>query len=460
MLISSLYHLKKVRALDFISNGETKTIEFKRQYTKSILKTVSAFANYHDGYIIIGVDDMANIIGIDEVPGMRLRIENAINEGIVPRPYYEIHQETIDDKSILILKVYSGDNTPYLFNGKAYRRIDTSSVVADKYDYENLILKGRNLSYDLLIFENDNNLQFEYLNKKLREKLGIGVISKDIIKTLGLMKENQYTNGAALLSDNNPISSAGISLIRYKGNSVLNIKDRVSLKNISIIKQFDKCIDFYNKHINTGEVIEGPYRKTSEEIPLVAYREAVANAIVHREYLIESDVRIEIFDNRIEIISPGGLPPGISVDEYLDGRISIPRNRIITDIFFRLGIIERLATGIRRIREYYKGTNTNPQFMVSLNSVKVLLPKIPSTVEEVNESKYSFGIERTNELSANEAKILNFLSANKTIARKQCENLLGLKKTQTVKILNNLVSNEILIRIGNGKETKYIFKNK
>lgn len=450
----------EVFLLDFISNGETKTIEFKREYTKSILKTVSAFANYHDGHIVIGIDDMANIVGVDDVMKIKLSIENAINEGIVPRPYYEIYEDTIDGKTIIILKVYSGDNTPYLFNRKAYRRIDTSSAVVDKYDYENLILKGRNLSYDLLIFEGNDSLQFEYLDKKLREKLGIGVISKDIIKTLGLMKENQYTNGAALLSDNNPISSAGISLVRYKGNSVLNIKDRTFLKNVSIIEQFDKCMDFYNKHINIGEVIKGPYRNTTEEIPLVAYREAIANAIAHREYLIESDVRIEIFDNRIEIISPGGLPPGISEDEYLDGRVSIPRNRIINDIFFRLGIIERLATGIRRIKEYYKDTKTKPQFIVSLNSIKVLLPKIPSTADEVNEDKYSFEIERTNELGVNEAKILNFLSGNKTIDRKQCENLLGLKKTQTVKILNNLISNEILIRIGRGKEIKYIRKNK
>ncbi|MGB4440043.1 MAG: ATP-binding protein [Sedimentibacter sp.] len=110
------------------------------------------------------------------------------------------------------------------------------------------------------------------------------------------------------------------------------------------------------------EVIKGAYRETIEEIPLVAFREAIANAIVHREYMLEADVRVEIFDDRVEILSPGGLPIGITEEEYIDGRVSIPRNRIISDVFLRLGIIERLATGIRRIREYYKNSGANPEF--------------------------------------------------------------------------------------------------
>ncbi len=443
--------------MDLIKNGETKNVEFKREYTKSILKTISAYANYHDGHIIIGIDDAFNIIGVDNVSEMRLTIENTINDSILPRPYYEIYEETVDGKTLIILKVYSGDNTPYLFNEKAYMRNDTSTIAAGKYEYENLILKGRNLSYDSLIFKG-SDLQFQYLNKKMREKLDIGVISKDIIKTLGLMKGNQYTNAAALLADNNPITSASISLIRFDGNSVTNIKDKIVLRNISIIEQFDKCIDFHKKHINSSEIIEGAYRKLVEEIPLVAYREALANAIVHREYLMEADARIEIFDNRIEVISPGGLPSGITEDEYLDGRISMPRNKIIADIFLRLGIIERLATGIRRIREYYKDAQAKPEFSISSNTIKVILPKIFSNYGNMNELKNASVNERTYELNENEVKLSNYLAKNKKIDRKQGEVLLGLKKTQTVKVFNELIRKGIIVKIGRGKDINYFLK--
>ena len=433
-----------------VYTAETKTIEFKREYTKSILKTVSAFSNFHDGEIIIGVDDDFNIIGVDDVVQIKLNLENAINDNITPRPYYEIQEEFVQGKTVIILKVYLGENTPYLYDNKAYKRMDTSTVVVDRYDYEVLILKGRNQSYDELIYK-DDNLKFEYLNKKLREKLDLGIISQDILKTLGLIKNDKFTNAAAMLSDNNPLKVSGVSLIRFEGNSVTNIKDRVMLRNISLLEVFDKSIEFYHKHINTSEIIKGAYRQTIEEIPFVAYREALANSIVHRDYIIESDIKIEIYDNRIEIISPGGLPIGITEEEYLDGRISVPRNKIITDIFQRLGIIERLATGIRRIREYYKDYKNKPEFIISKNTITVILPNVrfrTKTDERMNE--------RMNELSEDEEKVINFLLENNQISRIKVEDLLSLKKTFSVKVLNGLIEKDIIERIGRGKNTYYI----
>ena len=355
-------------------DGESKYVEYKKEYTKSILKTVSAMANYHDGYVVVGIDDNLKVIGVDEPKSFKLYLENAINDNILPRPYYEISEENKDGKIVIIIKIFAGENTPYLYGNKAYKRMDTSTVPTNKIEYENLILKGRNIGYDALMYEGKNN-KFNYLNNKLRDRLGVGVINADILKTLGLMNGDNYTIAAALLSDNNPINHAGIILVRF-ADIGLNIRDKQILRNISLLEQFDKSIEFYHKHINTREVIKGVYRETIEEIPLVAYREAIANAIVHREYMLESDIRVEIFEDRVEIISPGGLPIGITEEEYLDGRVSIPRNRIIADIFLRLGIIERLATGIRRIREYYKNSGVNPEFLIAQNSIKVILPKI------------------------------------------------------------------------------------
>ena len=430
-------------------DGETKYVEYKKEYTKSILKTVSAMANYHDGYIVMGIDDNLNVIGVEEPKSFKLNMENAINDNILPRPYYEISEEEKDGKIIIILKIFAGENTPYLYNNKAYKRMDTSTVPTNKMEYENLILKGRNIGYDALIYE-DKNIHFNYLNNKLRDRLGISVLNDDILKTFGLKNGDNFTIAAALLSDNNPINHAGISFVRF-ADVGLNIRDKQVLRNISILEQFDKAIEFYHKHINIREIIKGAYRETIEEIPLVAYREAIANAIVHREYMLESDTRVEIFDDRAEIISPGGLPIGITEAEYLDGRVSIPRNRIIADIFLRLGIIERLATGIRRIREYYKNSGVNPEFLIAQNSIKVILPKIN---HKTNSSEPLNKFE-TN-LNENELKIMKYINSDGRITRKEAENILSLKKTQTAQILTEMVDKGVLLKVGAGRNTNYV----
>ena len=456
--------------MPMILSGENRQIEFKREYTRNILKTVSAFSNYHDGEIIIGIDDDLNIIGVADPVSLKLNLENAINDNIIPRPYYEIHEEIMNNKVIVVLKVYLGENTPYLFNKKAYKRMDTSTVIVERHDLEALILKGRNQGYDELFYTGDN-LYFDKLNIKLREQLSLGTLSKDILRTLGLIRNEKYTNGAALLSDNNPIPAAGISLIRFEGDSVAQIKDRLILRNISILEMFDRSMEFYYKHINQREIIKDAYRKTVEDVPFIAYREAVANAIVHRNYLIEADVRIEIYDNRIEVISPGGLPIGITKEEYLDGRISIIRNKIIADIFVRLGIIERLATGIRRIREYYKDYRVTPEFIILDNSITVILPSvllgselIEQVSERTNERIYERISERMNErvnvLSKTENKVVSYILKNGKINRTETERVLKLKKTYAVKTLNELIDKGIIVRVGSGRNTHYILRTK
>lgn len=434
-------------------SGETKYVEYKREYTKTILKTVSAMANYHDGYIVIGIDDNLKLVGVNNPKAVKLNLENSINDNIIPRPYYEISEENKDGKTIIVLKIFSGENTPYLYDNKSYKRMDTSTVPTNKTEHENLILKGRNIGYDALFYEG-KELYFDYLSKKIRERLGVGILTPDILKTLGLMNGENYTIAAALLSDKNPVNNAGLSLVRFDSGRGLNIKDKKILRNVSILEQFDKAIEFYHKHINVMEVIKGAYRETTEEIPLVAYREAIANAIVHREYMLDSDVRIEIFDDRIEIISPGGLPIGITEEEYIDGRVSIPRNKIISDIFLRLGIIERLATGIRRIKEHYINSGVNPEFLLAQNSIKVILPKVKYSI---NDGEITNNMERG--LNENELKILRFIKSAGRITRKEAEEILSLRKTQAVKTLGDMLDKGILLKVGAGRNTKYIAAN-
>ncbi len=132
----------------------------------------------------------------------------------------------------------------------------------------------------------------------------------------------------------------------------------------------------------TDEIVESAYRKTVEDVPYVAYREAVANMLVHRDYSVAVDSRIEIYSDRIEIVSPGGLPIGMLREEYIEGRLSKPRNRKIADIFLRLKVIKKLATGIRRIKEQYIHQEVKPGFIVSENAVVVVLPYVKESLNQ------------------------------------------------------------------------------
>ena len=431
-----------------ILSGESKVIEYKRNFTKSLLKTVSAFANYHDGVIIIGIQDDKKVVGVENPKELRLNIENSINDNIKPSPYYEIKTDKLERKDIIIINVYKGENTPYIIRNKAYKRSDTFTVRTDSISYQNLILAGRNKGYDSLL-STDQNLTFNYFESKMKTILGIGSLSDDLLISLSLLENKKFNNAAALLSDYNPVNSSVIQMITYEDDTVLNIKDKIESKNVSILKQFDDCMDFYRKHINVSEVIEGDYRKTIEEIPLVAYRESVANLIVHRDYLKNVDARIEIFNDRIEVISPGGLPIGIIENEYLDGRISNPRNKIISDIFLRLRVIEKLGTGIRRIKEYYRDYEAKPEFKITENSVTVILPKI----NRVLNRKIDLYSDR---LSKNESLIYDLLKNNGKMKRSEIEIKLGLKKSQTLELIKNLREYQLIIQVGRGIKTEYM----
>jgi Predicted transcriptional regulator containing an HTH domain and an uncharacterized domain shared with the mammalian protein Schlafen len=168
--------------------------------------------------------------------------------------------------------------------------------------------------------------------------------------------------------------------------------------------------------------------------------------------MAKGNIKVEIFEDRLEITSPGGLPPGISEEEYLDGRLSVMRNRVIADIFLRLQMIEKLATGIRRIKEYYTGAVYQPQFDVKQNSIRVVLPK---RIPEDERKRKNGGFHAATE---DEKRILDFISKNGEITRQLAEQELKKGKTQTAKVIKGLLSQNYIFLLGKGKNTRYLLQ--
>lgn len=412
---------------------ETKDLEFKEQVTNTFLKTVSAYANYGSGQIKFGVKDDGQIVGIPDPEAACLNIENKINDSIKPNPDYDL---SIDEKTkVVTLTVNKGHNSPYFYKSKAYKRNDSSSVEVDSVELSRLILRSENRSYDSLI-SNDQNLTFKILGNIFKEELGISNINNDILITLELMnREEKFTNAGALLADKN--NYPGIDIVKF-GENINVMLDRQTYENKSILEEYGEAIEKYRQYYQREEIV-GSQRKTIQSIPEKAYREAVANALVHRTWDVNSQIKISMFSDRIEITSPGGLPEGLSKEEYLAGQISVLRNPIIAGVFFRLGFIEQFGTGVQRILSEYKNSIIQPQFLIFDNSITIKLPVFKDSVTE---------------LKGEELKFYTILK-DKELSTSEISRLAGFGRTKVLNVINKLINEGYVIKIGNGRSTKY-----
>ncbi|MCR5781245.1 MAG: putative DNA binding domain-containing protein [Clostridia bacterium] len=412
---------------------ESKVLEYKETVTNTFLKTVSAFANYGTGEIKFGITDSGKSVGVKDTKAACLDIENKINDSISPKPGYTL---SVNSLNVITLTVYEGLNKPYLYKSKAYVRNDTSTTEVDAIELRRLLLEGQHKSFENLPAKRQN-LTFDILEQKLKEQISIDALDKNVLKTLELISDNEsYNIAAEILADKNDFP--GIDIIRF-GDSIDIIFDREICEKVSCLAQFDTACEIYKKYYRY-EKIDGMLRKEQEIIPEKAFREAVVNALVHRTWDVNANIRISMFKDKIEIVSPGGLPHGITKEEYLKGKLSILRNPIIGNVFFRLHLIERFGTGVRRINEAYAESESKPVFELLNNSISVILPVFEEHIK----------------LTGNEKTIYTYLKGNVMLSSSEIAEGCGFGKTKTVSILKELVNRGYIKSTGTGRSLKYI----
>ncbi len=415
---------------------ETRTLEFKETITNTFLKTVSAFSNYDGGTILFGVDDDGKIKGLPDVKQACLDIENKINDSISPQPDYTLEIQNHDQTIKLTVK--SGLQKPYLYKAKAYKRNDTATIEVDTLELSRLVLDGKNIRFEELPCE-DQELSFEVLRRKLKERVHIETFNRDTLKTLNLYDDrNGFNNAAGILADQNHFP--GIDIVKF-GESISIIQKRVTFERISALDVYEKAIDVFRDYYQY-EVIQGADRKKMEQIPEAAFREAIANALIHRVWDVDSQIRVAMFDDRIEILSPGGLPSGITEKEYLSGKLSVLRNRNLANVFYRLGFVEIFGTGITRIKQLYTEALIRPEFEVSENAIKILLPIF---VKNAN-------------LTEDEKEIYKFLSKTMLKPISEIAPYIPFGKSKITKLLKDMEQKGVIAIEGKGRGTKYIIK--
>lgn len=415
---------------------ETRTLEFKETITNTFLKTVSAFSNYDGGTIFFGIDDDGNVKGLPDVKQSCLDIENKINDSISPQPNYTLEIQNNDQTIKLTVK--SGVQKPYLYKSKAYKRNDTATIEVDTLEFSRLVLEGKNIRFEELPCK-DQTLSFDFLHHKLKESIQIETFNQDTLRTLNLYDNiNGYNNAAGILADKNHFP--GIDIVKF-GENISIIQKRSTFDNISVLDVYEKAINVFRDYYQY-EVIQGADRKKMEKIPEAAFREAIANALIHRVWDMESQIRVLMFDDKVEVVSPGGLPSGITEEEYLSGKISVLRNRNLANVFYRLGFVEIFGTGITRIKQFYEEGLKKPDFEVSENTIKIVLPVF----------------EKNLNLTEDERTIYNILSKTMLKPISEIAPFVPFGKSKTTQLLKDMGQKGVVLIEGKGRATKYIIK--
>ncbi|MDY3038691.1 MAG: ATP-binding protein [Roseburia inulinivorans] len=380
-------------------------------------------------------DDNGNVKGLSDVRQSCLDIENKINDSISPQPDYTLE---IQNDNMIKLTIKSGDQKPYLYKSKAYKRNDTATIEVDTLELSRLILEGKNIRFEELPCK-EQVLTFETLHRKLKESIQIETFNQDTLKTLNLYdNKNGYNNAAGLLADKNDFP--GIDIVKF-GENISIIQKRATFDKMSVLDAYDKTIEVFKDYYQY-EVIQGVERKKIEKIPEAAFREAIANVLIHRAWDVESQIRVFMFDDRAEVVSPGGLPSGITEKEYLSGKISVLRNRNLANVFYRLGFVEIFGTGIARIKQLYEESLRKPDFEVTENTIKIMLP-----VYEENMN-----------LTEDEKKVYNILSKTMLKSMSEIAPYVSFGKSKTAQLLKDMQKKGVVEVEGRGRGTKYIIK--
>ena len=367
---------------------ETTNIDFKvdleKEKPKSWLKSVSAFANTKGGIILFGVDDKTREEkGIEDVVKATEKISELINARIEPLPRYELNYFEEDGKDFIELEIGDGPITPYFYvadgRKEAFIRSGNQSIPA--HILQNLILKGKNITFDSLPSEyNVGDLSFTLLTATIKDKTGNKFNEDRDYISLGLAdKNNKLTNGAVLLSDQGALNQSKVVCTRWNGLTKGSVKeDALDDKEYtgSLISLLENTDTFIKNNSKSSWKIKGMDRVEYEDYPITARREAIVNALIHRDYqILGSEIHIDMYDDRLEIVSPGGMIDGTQIQNLEIGKVpSMRRNTIISDVFSRLHYMDRRGSGLSRIMESYNDFIEKPKFLSDESSFTVIFP--------------------------------------------------------------------------------------
>ena len=361
--------------------GETssydKKVQLERHKPKSWLKSVSAFANSKGGALIWGIDDEDRLVGLDDAKGDSEFISTMIKTKLDPTPRVNLEIIRTDNKDIIMLHVYEGNETPYYYvdNGNriAFIRVGNESVVASSVQLNSLILRGMNKTFDTISTTiSIERAAFSKLKSVYFQRIGTDLRDNDLL-SFGLVTSDQHlTNAGALLADEPLVRQSRVFATRWNGLDKINGREEaIDDKEFegSLLLLLQNSIDFIKTNSKKRWKKVDTYRVEYPDYPERAIQEVLVNALIHRDYgELGSEVHIDMYDDRLEIYSPGGMMDGSFIQELNLSNISSKRrNPMIADVFSRLHLMERRGSGLKKVLDIYESqeeydTSLRPEF--------------------------------------------------------------------------------------------------
>ena len=458
-------------------SGESINIEYKVEMPKKsekYMKTVVAFANGRGGRIVFGVDDKTlNIVGMnpDTIFQTMDSITNAISDSCEPKIYPDVTLQSIDDKTIIVVEIHPGPMRPYYIKNKGlvdgtYVRVAGTSRHAEGYMLKELILEGQNRYFDnepceyLEINEDDIKDLCDKMKKIAientwndEEKAAIRDVTKNILITWGILKEDNGkiipTNAYALLTGKMQIQPT-IQCAVFKGKTRAYFVDRREFSG-PIQYQVQLAFQYVLEKINMGMQIKGIYRQDVYELPINSVRELIANAVAHRNYLEPGNIQVAIFDDRLEVTSPGMLLNTVSIKKMIEGYSRL-RNPAIANAFAYMKIIEKWGTGIPRIlRECKEYGLKKPELIDFDGDFRVNMyrrEEKSKTTQTTTQTTTQITTQTTIKLTKNDHEILQVIQNNPALSQKEIAMELGWTVDRVKYYLNKMKKQEAIRRIG------------
>lgn len=434
---------------------ENERTEYKTQLTDDIYKEVIAFANTDGGVIYIGIDDQGSVTGVENVDETYTRLTNGIRDAIQPDVTMFVRY-VLQENTVIRVEVGEGSYKPYYLKGKGLRptgvyvRQGATCVQASPEQIRQMIKDS-----DGDVFEEmrvlQQNLTFDEAAAAFnRYKVDF---SEDKYIALGLrnIHDDQCTNLALILSDQCQHTT---KIAVFGDTDNITFKDAREFGG-SIFKQLDDSYAYLSLCNRTASTFSGLERIEMPDYPADAIREALLNALVHRDYSFSGSIIINVNDVCMEFISIGGLLPGLSAEDILSG-ISQPRNRKLAEIFHRLRLIESYGTGIRKIYALYKDCFVQPSIEVTHNTFKLVLPNMNEAAVNTKSASQSKPVATV--VTPQMKTVLAYLEKYGEMRDENLQELLHIKKTRAYLLIRQMSEAGLIEVIGRGAQKKYRLK--
>ena len=447
--------MNKEELLELIKTGEGYNLEFKKGFTNSIGREICAFANSTGGRILLGVDDDGCVVGHNSTNAEKSRIQDIARN---MDPSFSVDITCV--KGMTIISVPDGKDKPYAVHGHFYVRIGSNSQQLKREEILLFFQQQGHVKFDEQVnqkFKYETDFNVDAFDEFLRRAGIQPTISQDrMLNTMGFLKGKQMTNAGVLFFCKDVsrfFPNVDITCVLYQGDSKYKILDKKVFET-DLISNYENAVAYLKNKLNTEYVIKTE-REEFLELPEDALREAIVNAIAHRDYFSPSHIQVDIYKNSVDISNPASYPKHITIDDLLSG--SHPKNVFLFSLMQRADLVEKIGSGIKRLND-------------AMEDYKLALPVIEYkniwfriVFERPNLQKNSyqqriFGQKRDtvndtlyDTVNDTQKKILKELEKNPAITYIELAREVDKSRITVIRQMNDLKEKGIIKRIGSDK---------